>query len=180
VDDESPWARQLLADGRPEQEFVPGIAARLPRKRVAAGALVRDDLGRILFVEPVYKPTWDMPGGVVEADEPPLAGCRRELREELGIDLPVTRLLVVDWVPQQGPWHDALLFVFDAGVLPPGALDAVVLPPDELRAVHLATLDDAAEHVPPALARRLRAAVEVANDDSGTGPRYLQLGEPAL
>jgi hypothetical protein len=32
----------LLAEGEPEKEFIPGIAAKMPRKRVAAGALIRD------------------------------------------------------------------------------------------------------------------------------------------
>lgn len=174
MDDESRWAADLLADGEPEREFVPGIAARLPRKGVAAGALLRDDVGRVLFVEPVYKPTWEIPGGVAEVDEPPLEACRRELGEELGLTLPVVRLLVVDWVPAQGPWPDSLQFVLDGGILPPGAVEAIVLPPDELRAVHLMSLDEAAPHLRPGTLRRLRVAVDVA--DAGTGPRYLHLG----
>jgi hypothetical protein len=87
----------------------------------------------------------------------------------------VSRLLVVDWVPRSGPWHDALMFVFDAGVLPPGALERAVLPVDELRAVHLTTLPDAAAHLRPAMLRRLAAALEVAADP-GAPPRYLQDG----
>jgi len=35
-------AEDLLAEGAPEVEFNPGIAARLPRTRTAAGALIRD------------------------------------------------------------------------------------------------------------------------------------------
>jgi hypothetical protein len=61
----------LLAEGEPEKEFDPGIAARVARKRVAAGALIRDDDGRILFVEPNYKPVLDIPGGIAENGESP-------------------------------------------------------------------------------------------------------------
>ena len=61
--------------------------ARLPAKRVAAGALCQDAAGRVLLVEPTYKDVWELPGGMVEADESPLAACRRELREELGIEV---------------------------------------------------------------------------------------------
>ncbi|WP_208865223.1 NUDIX domain-containing protein [Amycolatopsis rubida] len=41
--------------------------------------------------------SWRSPGGLVEDGESPLAACRREVGEELGIDVPVGRLLVVDW-----------------------------------------------------------------------------------
>lgn len=38
----------------------------LARKRMAA-ALFRDDAGRVLLVDPVYRVTRDLPGGAVEA-----------------------------------------------------------------------------------------------------------------
>jgi 8-oxo-dGTP diphosphatase len=34
-----------------------------PRKRVGADVLLRDHQGRILLVDPRYKPDWDAPGG---------------------------------------------------------------------------------------------------------------------
>ena len=49
--------------------------ASLARKRMAAGALFRDEAGGVLLVNPVYKPTWDLPGGAVEAEESPHAEC---------------------------------------------------------------------------------------------------------
>jgi hypothetical protein len=36
--------------------------ASLARKRMAAGASFRDDDGRVLLVDPTYKPVWDLPG----------------------------------------------------------------------------------------------------------------------
>lgn len=165
-----------LDPAEPEREFIAGIADRLPRKRVAAGALLQDGAGRFLLVEPVYKPTWDLPGGVVEADESPLDACHRELAEELGLEVEVARLLVVDWVPRSGPWHDALLFVFDGGVLPPDAASRILLPADELRAVHLVTLDEASGRVRPDLLRRVAVALQVTRD--GGPPRYLHEGRP--
>jgi 8-oxo-dGTP pyrophosphatase MutT (NUDIX family) len=52
-------------------------------RRWRASALFRDEAGRVLLVEPTYKPVWDLPGGAVEAEESPHAACRREVREEL-------------------------------------------------------------------------------------------------
>ncbi|MDD9207760.1 NUDIX hydrolase, partial [Georgenia sp. 10Sc9-8] len=46
---------------------------------MAAHAVVRDDDGRVLLVEPTYEPGWILPGGAVEADESPRAACAREL-----------------------------------------------------------------------------------------------------
>ena len=42
---------------------------------------------------------------------------RRELHEELGLDIQVGDLLCVDWVSPHGPWDDLLNFIFDGGTL---------------------------------------------------------------
>ncbi|MGH3757484.1 NUDIX domain-containing protein [Actinophytocola sp.] len=74
----------------PVDQYVAGLA----RKRMAAGVLFRDKAGRVLLVEPSYKPNWEIPGGAVEADESPWDAAVRELGEELGWDRPLGRLLV--------------------------------------------------------------------------------------
>jgi hypothetical protein len=100
------------------------MAARvafLPRVRAAAGVLFFDAAGRVLLVKPTYKRDWEIPGGMSERDESPLATCVREVREELGIEPVIGRLLGVDWVPPQGVWDAGLMFVFDGKVLSQGA-----------------------------------------------------------
>src|SRR5215212_3643453 len=106
--------------------------ARQPRKRVAADVIIRDHNGRILLVNPNYKPGWDLPGGMVEANEPPIDAARRELREELGLDLQIGPLLGVDWIPPHEPWDDTLVFVFDGGVLTRPAIERLQITDDEL------------------------------------------------
>lgn len=88
-----------------------------PRKRVSSDVLFRNPAGEILLVNPNYKPDWDLPGGMAEANESPLDAARREVTEELGLNVPAGRVLVVDWVAPHGPWDDALAFIFDGGVL---------------------------------------------------------------
>ncbi len=83
---------------------------------MAAGALFRDEDGRVLLVDPTYKPTWDLPGGAVEKEESPHAACRREVAEELGLDRPPGRVLVVDWVPSRPERPEGLIVVYDGGV----------------------------------------------------------------
>jgi hypothetical protein len=39
------------------------------------------------------------------------------VREELGIDLEVGRLLVVDWMPPYLGWDDAIEMIFDGGMV---------------------------------------------------------------
>lgn len=73
--------------------------ASLATKRVSSGLVCRDAAGRVLLVRPTYKPTWEVPGVAVEADESPSAAVGREVREELSISLPIGRLLVIDWLP---------------------------------------------------------------------------------
>ena len=44
-------------------------------------------MGRLLIVKPAYKSGWTIPGGVMEADgETPWEACRREVREETGVE----------------------------------------------------------------------------------------------
>lgn len=68
-------------DALPVEQYVAGLA----RKRMAAGVLFRDAAGRVLLVEPPYKPNWRIPGGAVEADESPWTAATRELAEELSV-----------------------------------------------------------------------------------------------
>ncbi|WUI03947.1 NUDIX hydrolase [Spirillospora sp. NBC_00431] len=75
--------------------------AGLARTRGSAGALLLDPQGRVLLARPHYKPVWDLPGGVIDADESPIRTCRREVREELGITPVIERLIGVIWIP---PW----------------------------------------------------------------------------
>ena len=98
---------------------------------MAAGALFVDDAGRPLLVRPTYKDGWDLPGGYVEPGESPLAACRREVFEELGIRPAIGPLLIVDWAPNERE-GDKLLFVFDGGILDAPLTNSIRLSLDEL------------------------------------------------
>jgi 8-oxo-dGTP diphosphatase len=94
---------------------------------MAAGALCRDQAGQVLLVDPVYRDTWDVPGGVVEAEESPHAACRREVAEEIGLNRPLGRVLAVDWAPSQPDYPEGLVVIYDAFVRP-GQIAARVRP----------------------------------------------------
>ncbi|MEU5426757.1 NUDIX domain-containing protein [Streptomyces olivoreticuli] len=56
-----------------------------------AGAVVRDD-GRMLAIRRVDNGRWELPGGVLEIEEAPEGGVRREVLEETGVEVDVERL----------------------------------------------------------------------------------------
>ncbi|WP_424213535.1 NUDIX domain-containing protein [Streptomyces sp. BI20] len=129
------------------------------RKRVAADVLIRDGVGRFLLVNPTYKPGWDLPGGMAEANEPPHTAAARELHEELGLTLAPSVLLVVDWVPPHGPWDDQVSFIFDGGVLRDDEAAALRPRDEELSELTFVTAEQATVMLRPRLARRFTAAI---------------------
>jgi ADP-ribose pyrophosphatase YjhB (NUDIX family) len=77
-----------------------GIRRRVSRfgqKRftVTTAAFIFDRDGRILLLEHVFRPDsgWGVPGGFLSRGEQPEAGLRRELREEIGIEVDQVELL---------------------------------------------------------------------------------------
>jgi 8-oxo-dGTP pyrophosphatase MutT (NUDIX family) len=140
----------------PVEQYVAG----LNRKRMAAGVLFRDDAGRVLLVEPSYKPNWEIPGGAVDADESPWDTAARELLEELGLQRPVGRLLVVDYVRPQDSRPEGVLFVFDGGVLDESDVEQLTFPDGEILSAGFYTPSEVRERVKPILADRLDAALE--------------------
>jgi 8-oxo-dGTP pyrophosphatase MutT (NUDIX family) len=60
-------------------------------------------------VAPNYKPDWDLPGGMAEANEARIEAVRRELREALGVTITVQALCVDQFLPH-GPRDDTLVF----------------------------------------------------------------------
>ncbi|MEV6523738.1 NUDIX hydrolase [Longispora sp. NPDC051575] len=139
---------------------------------LAAGALISDADGRVLLVKPTYKSGWDLPGGYVDEGESPLEGCVREVREELGLDLPLRGPLVVDWSPKRRTGN-RVMFVFDGGELPAGAV--LRLQAEELSEHRHVARDDLDGY----LGRRLLPRVLAALDARAAGTTvYLEHGRP--
>jgi 8-oxo-dGTP diphosphatase len=147
--------------------------AKQARKRVGGDAILRDAKGRILLVDPRYKPDWDLPGGMAEANEAPADAVRRELREELGLEAQIGGLLCVDWVSPHNPWDDLVAFVFDGGVLDEDMITGLRLADDELGAFEFCDEGQAKERLRPYIWRRASVALEALTTGRA---RYLQDG----
>ncbi|GAB3480143.1 NUDIX domain-containing protein [Amycolatopsis cihanbeyliensis] len=124
--------------------------------RVAAGVIFTDHQDRVLLVRPTYKDYWDIPGGYVTRGESPRHAAVREVREELGLDVRIGRMLAVDWAPAADE-GDKLLFLFTARL----PSDAVFSFEDgEIAEARYVNIDELEEFTIDRLCRRIRSAVE--------------------
>jgi 8-oxo-dGTP diphosphatase len=180
--------RPLAPDGeRPDSGAAPFIPAGLPVPAipVSAGAMIFDRSGRLLILKPTYKSGWTIPGGVMEADgETPWDACRREVREECGLDVGSGRLACVDFrrprpartagsgKPAKPANPGGIRFLFDCGRLADASFAAMVLQPAEISEYRLAPPSVAVKLLRKPIRRRVAAALR------GGPPRYLQNGRP--
>ncbi len=145
----------------------------LPTVPVSAGALIFDQAGRLLILKPTYKTGWTIPGGVMEADgETPWDACRREVREECGIEVRSGRLACVDFHPGRPGHPGGIRFLFDCGPADDAALAAITIQPEEIAEYRLVPLDSALALLRPPIRRRVRAA------SRHRGFVYLEDGRP--
>jgi ADP-ribose pyrophosphatase YjhB (NUDIX family) len=86
-----------------------GVSLVEPRFMVTVGAIVLDDDGRVLLLQHEFRTGsgWGIPGGFMERGEQPLEALRRELREEIGLELEAAQLVHVRTLrrPQQVEIH---------------------------------------------------------------------------
>lgn len=150
---------------------------QLPRKRMAAGVLICNERSEILLVKPIYRKEWLTPGGVIEKGESPRQACARELREELGLDIGIGRLLCLEYVSGDEVKGDALMFIFDGGILSNAQLERIVLPEEELSTFRFMPLRETEALLPVKAVERVRQAVRALNQGEVV---YLEDGETCV
>lgn len=145
-----------------------------PEIPASAGALLFDDAGRLLILEPTYKQGWTVPGGAMEADgESPWDACRREVLEETGIVVTTGRLAVVDTRPNKKDGTIGLRFLFHCGTLTRQQIASITLQESEIRSHRFVERAKATQLLSKPVGRRVEAAWGRAH------PIYLENGRSA-
>lgn len=130
---------------------------RLPTKRLAACVLLFDDDGRLLILETTYRKEWLVPGGIVERNEPPWEGARREVKEEIGLELDRLEFAAMDWRSTDDEYDDSLHFVFDGGVLSADQKNEIRADGIEIANYRFADRTEALKLLEPHLCKRIMA-----------------------
>jgi mutator protein MutT len=80
---------------------------------VSVGAVVTNDEGKVLLLDHVLRPAsgWGIPGGFINAGEQPADAVRREICEEIGLEIKHIELLRVRTINR----HIEILFRANAG-----------------------------------------------------------------
>ena len=145
----------------------------VPRIPASAGAMIFDERGRLLILKPNYKKGWTIPGGQIdESGESPWEACRRETREECGLEVAAGRLVCVDFLRPRPRRPGGLRFLFDCGTFSDRQLGAIRLQDGEIEEHRLVELAQAQELLSGPLRRRVAA---------GAGAKrcvYLEDGRP--
>jgi 8-oxo-dGTP pyrophosphatase MutT (NUDIX family) len=142
----------------------------------ASAVLLRDERARILLVKPLYRDTWQLPGGIIERDESPRDAAQRETLEEIGLVIRPGRLLCVDYKAATVERPSCIQFVFDGGIASEEQLTSVVLEPNELALWRMVGTDEALSLVQPGgPASRLAQSLQSLKADTAA---YLENGQP--
>jgi 8-oxo-dGTP diphosphatase len=159
-----------VTDGGPLAGEFPSAVPVIP---ASAGAMIFDRRGRLLILKPTYKSGWTIPGGVMEAGgETPWDACRREVREECGLEVRRSRLACVDFRYPRPGRPGGMRFLFDCGALDDAALGGIALQEEEISEHRIVRFAEALTLLRGPVRRRVDAARHA------RGVVYLEDGRP--
>lgn len=116
-----------------------------PKKLIGAKVVIKSAEGTVLLVKPTYKPTWQLPGGVVEAGESPEMAVVREVYEEIGLVCDQAHLRLVDIIFR--PDEDVILVLYELN-MPIDVASEMKLQDSELERFEWVPVNRVAERLP--------------------------------
>ena len=116
------------------------ILSLTSRKTHGISRTTFNEKDQVLLVQPTYKESWELPGGVIELDESPKGALIREVKEELNLQLEPQNIkfLLLDYMAGNGYITEALMFIFSGGLLSEEQRKSIRLPEDELKSYKFA------------------------------------------
>ena len=82
----------------------------LPKQSLTSKVIVETSNGDWIIVKNPHHPNWQLPGGGVDAHETPRAAAKREVLEELNVEIGEPQLLLIDSIVTRGEHGDGLMF----------------------------------------------------------------------
>lgn len=138
----------------PEAEYL----ATLPKKRMGVGVLFISE-NKVLVLKPTYKDHWLLPGGVIDADESPREAAIREVKEELGLDVHIEKILVMDYLHREGTRTECIQFLFQGPELSASDIANIRLQSEEITAYEFVTFDEALARLGAHASQRLKTVI---------------------
>lgn len=90
------------------------------RPEAGCGAAICDEAGRLLLIQRLRQPeagAWGLPGGKIDFGEPAAETARREIAEELGIEIEILGLACIAETINAGDGRHWVAPVFNARIL---------------------------------------------------------------
>lgn len=124
-----------MVSNRKEEKSLKVYKQALPKNRVAVAGYVENHVGEVLLVRThSRKDSWDLPGGMVEEEEPLHEAIRREVLEEVGV--PIQPIGVTGIYTNQSSGVLTILFVAKA------ESDQISLQPEEIQEARFVKLTE--------------------------------------
>jgi ADP-ribose pyrophosphatase YjhB (NUDIX family) len=150
-------ARPAFRDDKEYYESLPG-------KRVSTCVLLFYK-NQPLLVQPTYSSGWILPGGTVEAEESPMEGLMREVRENLGINITPTHVLAIDYISNKDVKGEYLSFLFGAIDLNENQAQNIMVSMKDIKDFKFVDIDVAYSMLVPAISRRLASALKAVSEN---------------
>lgn len=106
------------------------------KKKSSSAVLFRNEMGNWLLVELTYKKGFGLPGGKSEKNESPIECAKREVMEEIGLDIEPKKILCIHYYYVEKYESEAIQFYFDGGVLTQDQINSIKLQENEIKAIH--------------------------------------------
>lgn len=131
----------------------------LPKKRSAVGILIFNFRNELLVLKLGYSKYWNIPGGCVDRGEHLHEALKREMREEIGVEVGIKNCLVVDSkISMIDDYLDeSLQFVFLGEEISDEEIEKIKIDGEEIIDYKFMSLEEAYKVLNPKMLKRIKA-----------------------